>query len=69
MIEPQKLSARALLTLVRVNPHDDDDLVPSDSNELLYRSDTSSGQLGQQDHSLNVVVFELMTRNNDIRLH
>jgi len=53
------LVARARLTLVRVHSHDNDNFVSADSDELLDRSNTSSRQLRQQDHSLDIVVFEL----------
>lgn len=55
------------LTLVGVDPHDDDNLIPSDPDELLYRSDTSSRQFGKQDHSLDVVVLELSRQTHKTR--
>lgn len=46
-------------TLLLVDPHNDDDLVPSDSNELLDTTDAPPRELGKEDHALNVVVLEL----------
>lgn len=40
------------VALLLVDSEHDDDLVPSDTDELLDRSDTSSGQFGKQDHAI-----------------
>lgn len=45
-------------TLLLVNPQHNNNLVPANSDQLLDGSDTSSRQLGQQNHAINVVVFE-----------
>jgi hypothetical protein len=47
------------LTLLLVNPHDDHNLVPADPDELLDGTDTTPGQLGKENHALDVVVLEL----------
>jgi hypothetical protein len=49
---------RMLPTLLLVNSEDNDDLIAADSDELLNTSDTSSGQFGEKDHAIDVVVFE-----------
>lgn len=40
------------VTLLLVDSEDDNDLVPSDADKLLDTPDTSSGQLGEQDHAI-----------------
>lgn len=47
-----------LLTFLLVNSEDNDDLIAPNSDELLDTSDTSSGQFGEEDHAIDVVVFE-----------
>ena len=47
-------------TLLLVDTEDDDDFIAADTDELLDRSDTSPGELRQEDHSLDVVIFELL---------
>jgi hypothetical protein len=49
---------KRLLTLLLVHSEHNNDLVASNSDQLLDTSDTSSGEFGQQDHAVNVVVFE-----------
>lgn len=46
------------LTLLLVDTEDNDNLVTSDTNELLDTANTSAGKFGQQDHSVDVIVFE-----------
>lgn len=46
------------LTLLLVYPENDDNLVAADSDELLNTSNTPSGQLGKENHSLGAVVLE-----------
>lgn len=58
------LSARVarekqLPTLVRIHSHDDGNFITSNSDNLVDGSDTSSRQFREQDHSLDIVVFEL----------
>ena len=50
-----------LFTFFLVHAQDDDDLVPADSDQLLDRSDTTTGEFREQDHSFDVVVLELMS--------
>ena len=44
-------------TLLFVDSEHDDDLVAAHANELLDGSDAPSGQLREQDHAVDVVVF------------
>lgn len=46
------------LTLVFVHTQNDNDFVPANPNKLLDGSNTSSGKLRKQNHSVNVVVFK-----------
>ena len=48
-------------TFFFVNTEHNDDLIATETNELLHRPDTPPRQFRQKDHSLNVVVFELLT--------
>ena len=50
---------RYLPTLFLVDTENDDDLVSADPDEFLDRSDAASGEFGEKDHALYVVVFEL----------
>ena len=52
-------SARYSLTLLLVHTKHYHNLIPSHTNKFLNRTNTSSGQLGEQNHSLDVVIFEL----------
>lgn len=45
-------------TLVLINTHDNNDLVPAHADELLDRPDTAAGQLRKHDHALGIVVLE-----------
>ena len=54
------LKVRCGRTLLLVYPQNDNDLIPADTDELLDRSDTSPRELGEEDHALDVVVFELL---------
>ena len=47
-------------TLFLVHTEDDDDFIAADTDELLDRSDTSPRKLREQDHTLDVVIFELL---------
>lgn len=49
-----------LFTLFLVHAQDDDDLVPADSDQLLDRSDATTREFREQDHSLDVVILELI---------
>ena len=51
-------SASGVRTLLLVHTKNHDDFVPANADELLYTSDTSSRQFGEQDHSVDVIVFE-----------
>ena len=46
-------------------PDDNDWLCSSDSDQLVDGPDSSSGQLGEEDHALDVVVLQQM----DVRAH
>lgn len=46
------------LTLLFVDPQYDHNFVPPHSDELLDTPDTSAGQFAEQDHAVDVVVFE-----------
>ena len=46
-------------TLLLVYTEDDDDLIAAHTDELLYRSDTSPGELGQKNHSLDAIILQL----------
>lgn len=45
-------------TLLLVDSQDNNDLIATDSDQLLNGSNTSSGKLGKQDHSVDVVVLQ-----------
>lgn len=45
-------------TFLFINPQHDNNLVPSNTDKLLDGPDTSPGQLGEQDHAVDVVVLE-----------
>lgn len=47
------------LTLLGVHTHHDDDLVTTDTNELLHGTDSPARKLGKQDHALDTVVLKL----------
>ena len=47
-------------TLLLVDSKHDDDLIPAHTDELLDRSDTSPRELGEQNHSFDVVIFKLL---------
>lgn len=53
------------LTFFLVDTKHDHNLVASDTDELLDTTNTSSRQFGEQDHSVDVVVFEEL----DVRAH
>lgn len=46
------------LTFLLVHTKNDHDFVSPDSDELLDTSDTSSRQLGEENHAINVVIFQ-----------
>lgn len=47
------------LTFFLVHTEDDDNFVTSDTDEFLYRAYTTTGELRQEDHSLDIVVLQL----------
>jgi hypothetical protein len=47
----------AMLTLLFVHTEYHDDLVATNSDELLDTSDTSSGKLREQNHAVDVIVL------------
>jgi hypothetical protein len=51
-----------LRTFFLVDTENDDDLVPADPDEFLDRPDAASGEFGEEDHALDVIVFELCAR-------
>lgn len=53
-----ELALGVVHTLLLVDSQDNNDLIAADSDQLLDRSDTSSGKLGEQDHSVDVVVLQ-----------
>ena len=53
------LKVRCGRTLLLVYPQYHHDLVPAYSDKLLDRPDTSPRKLGEQDHSLDIVILEL----------
>lgn len=65
--------ARARHTLLLVDTEDDHDLVAPHADELLDTADTSSGQLGEENHAVDVIVLEeldVSTHLGDLpRLH
>ena len=52
------LPFRPLLTLILVDPHDDDGLCLADPDEFVDGADAPPRQLREQDHALDVVVLE-----------
>ena len=46
-------------TFLFVHTEDDDDFVPAYTDEFLDRSNTSTREFREEDHSLNVIVFQL----------
>ena len=48
------------VTFFLVHAQDDDDLVPADSDQLLDRSDAATREFREQDHSLDVIILELI---------
>jgi hypothetical protein len=46
------------VALLFVHAQNDNDFVATHADELLDRTNTSPGQLGKQDHAIDVVVFE-----------
>lgn len=50
--------AVARLTLLLVDTQNHDDLIATNTDELLDTSNTSSRQFGEEDHSVNIVVFQ-----------
>ena len=53
-----ELALRVVHTLLLVDSQDNNDLIATDSDQLLDRSDTSSGKLREQDHSVDIVVLQ-----------
>ena len=47
-----------MLALLLVNTKHNNDLVASNTDELLYTTDTSPREFGKQNHSVDVVVFK-----------
>jgi len=45
-------------TLLLVDTQHDDDLVAANANKLLDRADASPGQLGKQNHAVDVIILE-----------
>lgn len=54
-----RFRSSTLRTFLLIYPQHNHNLVPADTNELLYRSNTSPRQFREQDHSFCIVVFEL----------
>lgn len=50
--------SRGMLALLLVNTKHNNDLVASNTDELLYTTDTSPREFGKQNHSVDVVVFK-----------
>ena len=59
-------ACKEFLTLLFVNSEDNDNFISVDTNKFLDRTNTSSGQFGQQNHSLSVIVFKLETQDPNI---
>jgi hypothetical protein len=53
---------RAGQTFFFVHAQHDDDFVAANPDEFLYGSDTATGELREQDHALDIVIFELHNR-------
>jgi len=49
-------------TFFLVDTENNDDLVPADPDQFLDRPDAASGEFGEEDHALDVIVFELRAR-------
>lgn len=49
---------QGLLALLLVDTEHNDDLVTSDTDELLNGTNTSARKFGEQNHAVNVVVFK-----------
>jgi hypothetical protein len=50
-------------TLLLVDSHDDDNLVPSNPDQLLNGPNAPPREFGKKNHALDVVVFELLRSN------
>ena len=46
-------------TFLFIHTKDDDDFVPAYTDEFLDRSNTPTREFREEDHSLNVIVFQL----------
>ena len=56
---PSSMTARSVaLTLLLIHTEHDDDLVTANTDELLDTADTSARQFGEQDHAVDVVMFQ-----------
>ena len=55
-----QLGAALQVAAGRHGPDDNHRFCSSDTDELVDRTDTTSGQFGEKDHALNVVVFQQM---------
>ena len=53
---------RYLRTFFLVDTENDDDLVPADPDEFLDRPNAASGEFREEDHALDIIVFELCVR-------
>ena len=51
-------SGGLILALLLVDTEHDDDLVATDTDELLDTTNTSARQFGEQDHAVDVVILE-----------
>ena len=58
--DARELKVRCGRTLLLVYPQNDNDLILAYTDELLDRSDTSPRELGEQNHSFDVVIFKLL---------
>ena len=57
------------LTLLLVNSHNHDHLIPSNPDQLLNTPDTSPRKFRKQNHSLNVVILQLNHHKNAKQSH
>lgn len=53
------MGSQGVVTFFFIHTKNDNDFVPSYSDEFLNRSDTSSRELREQDHSLDVIILQL----------
>jgi hypothetical protein len=57
-VAPFSMCIQWFLTFLLVHSQNDNHLVAANSDELLDTSDTASGELREENHAIDIVIFE-----------